>query len=319
MHRLFQRGHDMSVNLSIVVPLHNEEENVARLHAAIVSALDGREIAYELLLVDDGSSDRTYEQAVSRVREDARVRVIKLRRNYGQTAAMAAGIDQARGEVVVTMDGDLQNDPGDIPRLLAVLDEGYDLVAGWRRRRRDSGARVLVSRAANWIMARVMGVAIQDSGCSLKAFKASLIKGLPLYGEMHRFIPALSQLAGARVMEIEVHHRPRQFGRSKYGFSRIYKVMLDIISIRSLLSYAMHPFAWQNRLTVATIVAGAATFGYAMLEDGPTSPLLQGMILIFFSLGVFLIAWALLGLSIALFDAERLRYASLSAQLADRL
>lgn len=319
MHGLVQGSREMSVNLSIVVPLHNEEENVARLHAAIVSALDGQEIAYELLLVDDGSSDRTYDEAVSRVREDARVRVIKLRRNYGQTAAMAAGIDQARGEVVVTMDGDLQNDPGDIPRLLAVLDEGYDLVAGWRRRRRDSGARVLVSQAANWIMARVMGVAIRDSGCSLKAFRASLIKGLPLYGEMHRFIPALSQLAGARITQIEVHHQPRQFGSSKYGFSRIYKVMLDIISIRALLSYAMHPFTWQNWLTVATIIAGAATLGHAILAEGPASPLLQGMILIFFSLGVFLVAWALLGLSIALFDPERLRYAYLSAKLADRL
>jgi len=229
------------VSVSIVVPLYNEEENVARVHAAVVEALAPHDLDYELLFVDDGSRDSTYQCARELVARDPRVRVVKFRRNYGQTAAMAAGIETARGDVIVTMDGDLQNDPMDIPRLLSLIDEGYDIAIGWRKKRKDGGARVFVSKVANKIIARIMGVEVKDSGCSLKAYKASLIQGIPMYGEMHRFIPALSQLAGARLAQIEVNHRARQFGASKYGFSRIYKVALDIVSIRALLSYAHSP------------------------------------------------------------------------------
>jgi glycosyltransferase involved in cell wall biosynthesis len=307
------------VGVSIVVPLYNEEENVARVHTAVVDALAGQDIDYELLFVDDGSKDTTYECARAIVKQDARVRVLKFRRNYGQTAAMAAGIDAARGDVVVTMDGDLQNDPNDIPRLLALIDEGYDIAIGWRKKRQDGGARVFVSKVANKIIARIMGVEVKDSGCSLKAYKASLIQGIPMYGEMHRFIPALSQLAGARLAQIEVNHRARQFGESKYGFSRIYKVALDIVSIRALLSYARSPLGWQARPTAISFLIGVLCALWAIFGTGHSLIVSGGIAMLFFSLSLFLLAWALIGHLFAVVEPEVSRYATLSAILSTRL
>ena len=283
------------VAVSIIVPMYDEEENVGPLHSAVTQALAGWELDYELVLVDDGSTDRTCERAAALVRRDRRVRVVKFRRNYGQTAAMAAGIEVARGDVLVTMDGDLQNDPADIPRLLECIDDGYDIAIGWRRRRQDGSARVLVSKIANQIMARIMGVAVRDSGCSLKAYRAQLIKGIPMYGEMHRFLPALSQLAGARLIELEVNHRPRRFGVSKYGFSRIQKVMLDMISIRALLSYARAPLTWHLRVVGLSLLVNIAMFGYVFLGQHDSYVITGGVAMVLASLTLFLVAWGLAG------------------------
>lgn len=304
----------MSVALSVVVPLYNEEDNVRPLHEAVSAALVGSD--YELVLVDDGSRDATYARAAELVRRDPRVRVVKFRRNYGQTAAMAAGIEAARGEIVVTMDGDLQNDPSDIPRLIQVMEDGYDLVTGWRRKRQDEGARVFVSKVANRIMARVMGVAVRDSGCSLKAYRAPLIKSMPLYGEMHRFIPALSVLGGARLAQIEVKHHPRQFGKSKYGFSRIYKVFLDIMSIRCLLSYARRPWLWHAGFTASVLALGLILMAVGVAELGTPSALItEGAGLLLVSLALFLTMWGLIGHLMSLTEPTLAQFPRLAAAL----
>lgn len=232
-------------DLSIIVPLYNEEDNVGPLHEAILEVVRGLDRSVELILVDDGSRDATFARACALPRRpELPLRILRFRRNYGQTAAMVAGIDHARGRVLVTMDGDLQNDPHDIPRFLEKIEDGFDLVVGWRKNRKDHWSRVLPSKVANWLIGRVTGVPIRDNGCSLKAYRAELIKQIPLYSEMHRFIPAMASLAAPRIAEIEVRHHPRRFGRSKYGFSRIYKVLVDLLTIRTLLSFARHPWAW---------------------------------------------------------------------------
>ncbi|WP_159872478.1 glycosyltransferase family 2 protein [Novosphingobium sp. 9U] len=309
----------MSLPLSVVVPLYNEEDNVLLLYNAVSDALAPIGIDYELLLVDDGSHDATCAVAIALVGHDRHVRVLKFRRNYGQTAAMAAGIEAARGEVIVTMDGDLQNDPADIPRLLTLINQGYDIAVGWRKQREDEIARVLISKIANAIMARIMGVRIRDSGCSLKAFRAPLIQNLPMYGEMHRFIPALSQLAGARLIQIEVNHRPRQFGVSKYGFSRIYKVMLDIVSIRALLSYARRPMRWLRLPILLSLLTGLLFFVISMANEAHNSLILIGIAFCFVSLAAFLFAWGLIGQSLTIMDRQMARYATLASTMSTRL
>ncbi|WP_022683445.1 glycosyltransferase family 2 protein [Sphingobium bisphenolivorans] len=305
-------------DLSIVVPLYNEEDNVPLLHAAISGALADFPRVYEVVLVDDGSKDATFDAAVALVRRDPRVRVVKFRGNYGQTAAMAAGIREARGDIIVTMDGDLQNDPLDIPDMIRLIDEGHDIVVGWRKKRQDGGMRVFVSKVANRIMARLMGVAVRDSGCSLKAFRSILIKQLPMYGEMHRFIPALSRLAGARLAQVEVRHHPRQFGVSKYGFSRIYKVMLDIISIRVLLSYVRRPMAWPRLLIALVTALGIAAVIAAVVNGGIALPMLAiGSLLL--SLGLFLLGWAVIGQMLASLSDNVSSFAILGAKLSNAI
>lgn len=271
-------------DFSVVVPLYNEEDNVALLHAALTEAFAGSIRSYEIVLVDDGSKDDTLGRAAALVERDPRVRVVEFWRNYGQTAAMAAGIHTARGRAIVTMDGDLQNDPRDIPELLDLLDQGSDMVAGWRRKRQDEGKRVFISKIANRIINRVLGVEVRDSGCSLKAFRRELIQSLPFHGEMHRFIPALSQLAGARVAQVEVRHHPRRFGVSKYGFSRIYKVALDIVSIHFLLRYARRPKTWLVGPIATLLVSGALIC--ALVEGS------QRNAIVLWSIGVLLLSAA---------------------------
>lgn len=304
----------MQKSVSIVVPLYNEEDNVELLcrdiHAHTVD-IPNREI----VLVDDGSSDRTLELALAMAREMPDLRVIELSGNFGQTAATAAGVEVASGDVIVTMDGDLQNDPKDILRFLDLLDQGYDMAVGWRRKRRDSRMRVLISQVANRIMANLLGVSVRDSGCSLKAYKAQLIKGIPLYGEMHRFIPALCSLAGARLIEIEVNHRPRQFGQSKYGYSRIYKVFFDIISIRALLSYARHPIRWIQIPLLLGLVPGIATVALALAVHGKVSVIEAGLAFLFLSFSCFILAWGLLGALFAQIEPSVAVYARLAAGL----
>ena len=260
------------IDLSIIVPLYNEEENVALLCDATHTALAGSPLRYELILVDDGSTDGTSSIAAKLARSDARVRLISLAKNSGQTAAMSAGMDHARGKYLVTMDGDLQNDPRDIPMLVAKLDEGYDLVAGWRMKRQDKLiTRKIPSRIANWLIGKITGIPIRDNGCSLKAYRSAVIRHVPLYSEMHRFIPAMSAMVGARIVQVPVRHHARRFGRSKYGLSRIYKVLLDLTSVRVLVGYANQPLLWFAKvsllpglLAAAFIVAGV----YNALRSG---------------------------------------------------
>ena len=223
--------------LSIVVPVYNEEENVRLLFEKIQAVCETIGVAYEVLFVDDGSRDETFAALSELSKQEPQLAVIRFQKNAGQTAAMAAGFEFAQGQRIVSMDGDLQNDPNDIPKLLEKLDEGYDLVCGWRKERQDKFlTRRVPSMVANWIIGKVTRVPIHDNGCSLKAYRASVIKQVPLYGEMHRFIPAMSTVAGARIAEIVVTHHPRRFGKSKYGLGRVWRVMLDIMAFKFIIS-----------------------------------------------------------------------------------
>ncbi len=228
--------------LSVVVPVYNEYENIPLLCDAVRKALDGLEKDWELILVNDGSKDNSMDALKEAAAADpVHVKVIGLRRNFGQTAAIAAGVDHAIGEIIVLMDADLQNDPSDIPAMLAKLDEGYDLVSGWRKDRKDPFLRSFISRIANKIICKVTGVNLHDYGCTLKAYRREVITGFRLYGEMHRFIPAFANTFGAKIVEMPVKHHPRVLGKSKYGFERIIKVILDLITVKFLSSYADKP------------------------------------------------------------------------------
>ena len=229
------------MNFSVVVPVYNEVDNLPGMHAALTSALRG--LDYELVYVDDGSqdgSDKVLEEFSAQ--DPARTLVVQFRRNFGQTAAIAAGIDHASGEIIVLIDADLQEDPADIPLVLAKIEEGYDVVSGWRRERKDAFlTRTLPSRIANWLISTVTGVHLHDYGCTLKAYRKEVLQGFRLYGEMHRFIPAFAASVGARIIEIPVTHRPRVRGKTKYGLERTLKVVLDLFTVKFLLSYAAKP------------------------------------------------------------------------------
>jgi glycosyltransferase involved in cell wall biosynthesis len=255
------------LTLSIVVPLYNEEASVRPLHAAITEAVEPLGVPFEVLLVDDGSRDDTARIAQEIASNDSRVCVVRFRRNYGQTAAMAAGIEHARGSVIVTMDGDLQNDPADIGNLLEKIRAGYDIVVGWRHDRQDKLiSRKIPSRVANALIARVTGVPIRDNGCSLKAYRASVIKRVPLYSEMHRFIPAMASIAGPRIAQIKVRHHARRFGSSKYGLSRVYKVLLDLLVIKTLASFVSRPLVWFAMLSVPALLVGTSALTYSFVR-----------------------------------------------------
>jgi len=231
----------LSPRISVVIPLYNEADNLADLHRELTASLQGLGQPYEVLLVDDGSRDGSLERLLAIEAADPRVRVLRLRRNFGQTAAFSAGFDHVRGEIVITSDGDLQNDPADIPKLVAKLDEGYDMVCGWRKERRDPFSRRLPSWFANRIISAATGVHLHDYGCSLKAIRSEVVKGLRLYGEMHRFIPAVASWMGVTLAEVPVNHRPRTRGRSKYGLGRTVRVMLDLFTVKFLLAYGTRP------------------------------------------------------------------------------
>lgn len=289
------------MDLSIVVPIYNEEENIRDLHREVTAALAGSGIDYELILVDDGSADRSFTLLREAAAGDRRVKVIRFRRNFGQTAAMAAGFDAASGRVVIPMDGDLQNDPADIPKLLARVDEGFDVVSGWRRDRKDAFLnRTLPSILANRFISGMTGIRLHDYGCTLKAYRREVLEGINLYGEMHRFVPALVSQVGARVTEIAVGHRPRLHGKSKYGISRTMRVILDLMTVKFLLSYSTRPIQLFGRLGVYTLLAsflsGGATI-YMKLFEGMSmnrNPLLLLTALLLF-MGVQLIVLGLLG------------------------
>lgn len=252
--------------LSVIVPFFNEQESVTPLYRAIVRAVEPLGISFEMVFVNDCSTDATLERAIILARADSRVRIVTFRRNYGQTAAMAAGLENALGAILVTMDGDLQNDPADIKGLLAKIDEGFDIVVGWRHERQDKLlTRKIPSRVANWIIGKVTGVPIKDNGCSLKAYRASVIKAIPLYSEMHRFIPAMASMAGPRIAEIKVRHHARQFGVSKYGLSRIYKVTLDLLVIKTVTNFVSRPLLWFTLLSLPALLFALLGFSYTAL------------------------------------------------------
>lgn len=230
------------MDISVVVPLYNEEDNVQLLYEEIKGVLDTMAEQAEIVFVDDGSRDTTLAKLEVIQAGDDHVRVVSLRRNFGQTAAMTAGFDHARGGVIITMDGDLQNDPHDIPQLVGKLNEGYDVVTGWRHDRQDAFlSRRLPSQLANRLISRVTGVGLHDYGCTLKAFRREVIDNINLYGEMHRFIPAIASGMGISFTEVKVNHRARRFGTSKYGISRTIRVVLDLITVKFMLSYATRP------------------------------------------------------------------------------
>ena len=231
------------MHLSLVIPVHNEEESLPILQEGIVAALAAIRVPWEVVYVDDGSRDGSLAVLEGlQAADPERVRVVALRRNFGQTAAVAAGIDHAVGDVIVLLDADLQNDPADIPMMLDKLNEGYDVVSGWRYNRQDQFVtRTLPSRIANWIISRVTGVHLHDYGCTLKAYRREVITGFRLYGEMHRFIPAYAGSVGARIIEVPVRHHARQYGQTKYGLERTIKVMLDLLTVKFLISYSAKP------------------------------------------------------------------------------
>jgi glycosyltransferase involved in cell wall biosynthesis len=252
------------MNLSIVVPLYNEQENIRHLYDELRPVLDGLRQDYEILFVDDGSTDASYDELCHLAAADPSVKVVRFRRNFGQTAAMNAGLHLATGDVVVTLDADLQNDPLDIPLLLDKLDEGYDLVHGWRKNRQDALVnRKLPSKIANWLISKVTGFPVHDLGCTLKAMRRDVAHDLQLYGEMHRFIPILAHWRGARCAEIVTRHHPRRFGQSKYGISRTTRVLLDLITVKYMIQYLTSPMKLFGKIGLFCgaigILAGMAT------------------------------------------------------------
>jgi len=250
-------------SVSIVIPLLNEAENVQPLYEGLRTAMDQGKRTWEVIFVDDGSTDATFQSLQELHGQDDRVLVVRLRRNFGQTAALAAGFDAAKGSTIVSLDGDLQNDPQDIARLLEKLEEGYDAVSGWRVHRQENfWLRRLPSRVANWLISQTTGVPLHDYGCTLKAYRAELVKELRLYGEMHRFIPALMWGNGGRIAELPVQHHPRLHGRSKYGISRTIRVLLDLITVKFCLTSLTKPLQFFGLIGLLTSGIGLATCFY---------------------------------------------------------
>jgi len=290
----------MTPDLSIVIPVRNESPNIKRLYDELTATLMSGARSYELLIIDDGSTDDTFAQLEALQARDPHVRVIRFRRNFGQTAAFAAGFAYARGRLVVTSDGDNQNDPADIPRMADEIDRGYDIVCGWRKNRKDRLiTRRIPSMVANKLISWATGVALHDYGCSLKVFRAEVVKPLRLYGEMHRFLPAIASEFGVRIKEVVVNHRPRTAGVSKYGLSRTVRVVLDLLTVKFLLSYSTRPLQIFGLIGIVAGSVGGLIVGWLAyvrlierqgIADRPL--LLLGVLLVF--IGVQLVTFGLL-------------------------
>lgn len=310
------------MDLSIIVPLYNEEQSLRPLYQSIVNAIESLHLDYELLFVDDGSCDDTFAIASKLAAQNTRLKVLKFRRNYGQTPAMVAGIEHASGKVLVTMDGDLQNDPADIPRLVQEIQQGYDIVVGWRHQRKDKLlTRKIPSKIANWLIGKITGVPIKDNGCSLKAYRANVIKNIPLYSEMHRFIPAMTSIAGTKVAQIKVNHHARRYGVSKYGLSRVYRVLLDLLTIKTLLSVVSRPlmfFAW---IAGVSGVIGAATLAAAVVQvladPEQASVVFFGLGLLYITLSITLLFWGVI--SELVYRTGNVKQEQLAALTIDRV
>ncbi|OLT63185.1 glycosyltransferase [Moorena bouillonii PNG] len=294
-------GTDITPDVSVVVPIYNEVESLPHLIDAIASSLTDTQLSYELICVDDGSTDGSTQLLKEQVLSRPDLRGVILRRNYGQTAAMAAGFNYARGRAIVTLDGDLQNDPADIPMLLAKLEEGYDLVSGWRKHRQDAAVtRLLPSKIANWLIARTTGVKLHDYGCSLKAYRSELVADMNLYGELHRFLPALAFIEGARITELPVRHHARRYGSSKYGLGRTFRVLMDLLTIffmKKFLTRPMHVFGLLGLSSLGTgIIIGAylTILKLGLNQEIGDRPLLILAVLLI-STGVQLFSLGLLG------------------------
>src|SRR5947199_8905718 len=244
---------------SIVIPLHNEQENVTDLYDRLKAVMESGDDSFEIVFVDDGSSDETFHMLGQIAGVDSRITVVRLRRNFGQTSALAAGFDHARGEYIIAMDGDLQHDPGDIPLFLEKISEGYDIVSGWRKRRIDNlWLRRIPSKCANWLMAKLSGVDIHDFGTTFKAYRREILEQVPLYGELHRFIPALASWHGATICEVPISNVNRERGNSHYGISRTFRVFFDLITIRFLLRYLARPLHFFGTVGMLSIFAGCS-------------------------------------------------------------
>ena len=256
------------LNLSLVVPVYNEEENLHTLFNAIHEALNSLSCTWEIVFVDDGSTDNSLNVLNELAERDPyHVRVVSFRRNFGQTAAIVAGLDYSQGEIIVLLDADMQNDPADIPMMLNKLDEGYDLVSGWRKVRKDAFlTRTLPSNLANWLISRVTRVPLHDYGCTLKAYRRDVLEGFRLYGEMHRFIPVFANWVGARITEVQVNHRPRQYGKTKYGLERTVKVILDLFTVKFLVSYSSKPIYLFGGTGLALIFGGGVMLLYLFIR-----------------------------------------------------
>ncbi len=279
--------------VSIVVPVFDEEGNVEPLYRQIVDAMAETERTYEIVFVDDGSTDGTVDRLATLSKSDSRLRVLRLSRNFGQSTAIQAGFDHSSGTSVITLDGDLQNDPADIPRLLDELAAGYDLVAGWRKNRKDGAAtRLLPSRVANVLIGRLIGIKIHDNGCTLRAYRRELIDKTRLYADLHRFMVPMLSVSGAYYKEVEVNHRPRTSGESKYGLSRIWKVLLDMLSIKLLVRFAAHPAAWFAVLSFPLFVFSIIT-GIVSLATISGDPATDGVSIVSSSISLITLFAAL--------------------------
>lgn len=277
------------MNLSLIIPVYNEEENLPILYDSINEALNPLKSTWEVIFVDDGSKDKSFDVLKSLVERDPEhVRVLSFRRNFGQTAAIAAGLDHACGEIIVLLDADMQNDPADIPMLLAKLDEGYDLVSGWRKDRKDNRlTRTIPSNLANGLISWTTGVHLHDYGCTLKAYRRDALEGFRLYGEMHRFIPVFAHAVGAKITELPVHHHARKFGKAKYGLERTIKVVLDLFTVKFLLSYSNKPIYLFGGAGAVLMFIGAIDLLYLFIRrtffavPAFSSPLLQVGVMFF--------------------------------------
>lgn len=281
------------MDLSVVIPVYNEVESVKHLYDAVTKALSLLRRPYEIIMIDDGSKDGTFDNLLTLAKADARLKIIKLKRNYGQTTALHAGFQNARGKVIITMDGDLQNDPEDIPVMLNKMDEGYDIVLGWRHDRKDFFiSRKLPSKIANWLVRTVTGIPVKDNGCAIRAYRSEVIKNFPMYSEMHRLMPVINALVGAKFTQIKVRHHPRKFGHSKYGLSRIYKVLLDLVALKTIFSSFYIPLFGFG---ILALLAGFLSFGifglgisYLFLYPGKSLVTIFGSSALFAALSIFL-------------------------------
>jgi glycosyltransferase involved in cell wall biosynthesis len=282
------------MELSVVIPVYNEEESIRPLYDSLVKALDRLLLEYEIILVDDGSRDKTFFNTSAIAQIDHRVKVIKLKRNYGQTTGLHAGLQYASGKVIVTMDGDLQNDPDDIQHFLSKINEGNDIVLGWRHQRKDFLiSRKIPSKIANWLITKITRVPVKDNGCAIRAYRAEIIKKFPMYSEMHRLMPVITALSGAKFSQIKVKHHPRKFGSSKYGLSRIYKVLIDMTALKIIFTFFHLPLYGFGIFAVLSGIICLLTFIYALVDTlynpGGTIVILMGVGILFGSLSVFLV------------------------------
>ncbi|MHB0999881.1 MAG: glycosyltransferase family 2 protein [Armatimonadota bacterium] len=289
------------LDFSVIIPVYNEESNIEPLFEALKPVIQSTGRSCEVIFIDDGSKDDTYKVLQKLNQSEPLCKVIKFRRNFGQTAAMAAGFANAHGSIIITLDGDLQNDPQDIPMLLSKIEEGYDVVSGWRVHRKDKFiTRRLPSICANWLISRITGVRLHDYGCTLKAYRREVAQNIGLYGEMHRFIPAMASWMGVSVAEVEVNHHPRKFGKSKYGLSRTLRVILDLIAVKFLLSYSTKPLQIFGTVGFLSSITGLAVGTYLSIDKLVFNHTLSNRPMLFLAIllmlvGVQLVTMGLLG------------------------